>query len=723
VARGISQRDLLGAVSLVAVSLALAWSPLAKADDRPALNADAPAAPAPARPEPVVVRAETFTKPAPDVALPLAESKLLGPADIPDNATPFAILLGVVSASLAAQLTRLNGRISELQREADGLEHALRRASSRADSAEHQLGNVRLERDEMQQLLSAEKAGLARRVTDLDKALTASRRDAEEARLEIWRRSANLQNVVARKEERAFALAASLDQCLWRIGELTDQVAKLEERSQSLSTSLSEEQTKSDTLEKARSAAIQDARDLLSVQRDLKFEIEELRERLLAREAELESLAAQLGAAQARVRDLETRAVNDTQTHAEMAAEWEKRLEEQEAASVDALEEMQTQLLADQEAKLAEAEERRVRELAEAEERFNTATVELEAAHKAELMQVEAAVAELEAHIELSQKENRITRNALKESISTAEAARDQARKEASELSASLERARAESTQLASRLRGAEVDRAETERKLHILQERLKLAEQSEQRLQDQALALEQTIENERASRVAIERARAASAADVKALRARERELTERVDAMELEKSVTMRQLQELKNKITELETVASDAATLRREVDSLRSRAVEVESEAEKRLEEELAEAREQLSQAKKHALEARTEAVKMVEEIELETQEKVTAAEERAERLQRDMEEERFKVERLNQSLTQATTSLDKEASEVKRLQQQVRQLKQELIASQAQLQGIKGENQGQPQGKGNKVKQATPALKSPANNGAKK
>lgn len=54
--------------------------------------------------------------------------------------------------------------------------------------------------------------------------------------------------------------------------------------------------------------------------------------------------------------------------------------------------------------------------------------------------------------------------------------------------------------------------------------------------------------------------------------------------------------------------------------------------------------------------------------------------------------MEEERFKVERLNQSLTQATTSLDKEASEVKRLQQQVRQLKQELIASQAQLQGIK-------------------------------
>lgn len=115
VARGISQRDLLGAVSLVAVSLALAWSPLAKADDRPALNADAPAAPAPARPEPVVVRAETFTKPAPDVALPLAESKLLGPADIPDNATPFAILLGVVSASLAAQLTRLNGRISELQ--------------------------------------------------------------------------------------------------------------------------------------------------------------------------------------------------------------------------------------------------------------------------------------------------------------------------------------------------------------------------------------------------------------------------------------------------------------------------------------------------------------------------------------------------------------------------------------------------------------------------------
>lgn len=110
----------------------------------------------------------------------------------------------------------------------------------------------------------------------------------------------------------------------------SDQVAKLEERSQSLSTSLSEEQTKSDTLEKARSAAIQDARDLLSVQRDLKFEIEELRERLLAREAELESLAAQLGAAQARVRDLETRAVNDTQTHAEMAAEWEKRLEEQE---------------------------------------------------------------------------------------------------------------------------------------------------------------------------------------------------------------------------------------------------------------------------------------------------------------------------------------------------------------------------------------------------------
>lgn len=90
-----------------------------------------------------------------------------------------------------------------------------------------------------------------------------------------------------------------------------------------------------------------------------------------------------------------------------------------QAASVDALEEMQTQLLADQEAKLAEAEERRVRELAEAEERFNTATVELEAAHKAELMQVEAAVAELEAHIELSQKENRITRNALKESIST----------------------------------------------------------------------------------------------------------------------------------------------------------------------------------------------------------------------------------------------------------------------------------------------------------------
>lgn len=134
----------------------------------------------------------------------------------------------------------------------------------------------------------------------------------------------------------------------------------------------------------------------------------------------------------------------------------------------------------------------------------------------------------------------------------SAEAARDQARKEASELSASLERARAESTQLASRLRGAEVDRAETERKLHILQERLKLAEQSEQRLQDQALALEQTIENERASRVAIERARAASAADVKALRARERELTERVDAMELEKSVTMRQLQELKNKARE---------------------------------------------------------------------------------------------------------------------------------------------------------------------------
>lgn len=80
---------------------------------------------------------------------------------------------------------------------------------------------------------------------------------------------------------------------------------------------------------------------------------------------------------------------------------------------------------------------------------------------------------------------------------------------------------------------------------------------------------------------------------------------------------------------ITELETVASDAATLRREVDSLRSRAVEVESEAEKRLEEELAEAREQLSQAKKHALEARTEAVKMVEEIELETQEKVRARE----------------------------------------------------------------------------------------------